>query len=898
MFHTLRATLGFAPAVAAALILTMTTPTTSSAQDGLPPLLDRALFFGDPEISGSQISPDGQYLSFIRPLDGTRNVWVKKVDEPFDTARPITNDQRRPIQGYFWSRDSRYVLFVQDQGGDENFNVYAVDPAAPNAPDQPVPAARNLTDAEGARAVIYSVPRNRPDVLYVGLNDRDAAWHDVYRVAIATGERTLLRENTERVAAWVFDTEGALRLAVRTTDAGDTDILRVDESGFTPIYSCSVFETCAPVRFRKDGRKVYQVTNKGNVDLMGLTLLDVATGQEELIESDPEGRVDIENAMFSDVTGDLIATVYDDERTRYRFHDEAFRSDYEFLAGRFPERDISFQSSTADERQWIIVVTSDTDPGQVLLFDRKDRALVPQYTVRDKIPREHLAPMTAITYRSSDGLEVPAFLTLPKGVAPKNLPLLVFPHGGPWARDSWGYSAYPQFFANRGYAVLQPNFRGSTGYGKKFLNLGNGKWGETMQDDITWGVKHLVTEGVVDPKRVGIMGGSYGGYATLAGLAFTPDVYAAGVSIVGPSNLITLLDSIPPYWESVRTIFNVRIADPTTPEGKAQLERQSPLNSAGKITSPLLVVQGANDPRVKQAESDQIVIALREHGLPVEYIVAPDEGHGFARPVNNMAMIAASERFLAKHLGGRHQAEMPDDVATRLREITVDPKSVTLTTAVDPSAVGTPAPAADLAAGTAAYDASVDMGGQTMSMSIRQEVSEVDGAWVVSEQVETPMGPMSDETVIDKGSLLTRKRSVKQGPVDLSIAFADGRATGTMAMGGQGKPVDVDLGGPVFADGAGAHQVIARLPLAEGYTTAYRNFDLQSQKVKVLELRVVGSESVTVPAGTFDAWKVEVTSASDGASQTMWVVKDDRRVAKTRSVVPAMNGAIITTELR
>ena len=293
--------------------------------------------------------------------------------------------------------------------------------------------------------------------------------------------------------------------------------------------------------------------------------------------------------------------------------------------------------------------------------------------------------MKAVRYPSSDGLQIPAFLTLPKNVAAKSLPLIVVPHGGPWARDDWGYDPYAQFLANRGYAVLQPNFRGSTGYGKKFIDGGNKQWGDKMQDDITWGVKYLVAEGIADPKRVAIMGGSYGGYATLAGLAFTPDVYTAGVSIVGPSNLITLLNSIPPYWEAGRKLFHERMGDPATPDGKAQLERQSPLNSAAKIKSSLLVVQGANDPRVKKAESDQIVIALRDRGFPVEYLVAPDEGHGFARPVNNMAMFAAAEKFLAKQLGGRYQEAMTPEVATRLKEITVDPKTVTLTKKTDPS---------------------------------------------------------------------------------------------------------------------------------------------------------------------------------------------------------------------
>jgi dipeptidyl aminopeptidase/acylaminoacyl peptidase len=648
------------------------------ARAELPPLVDREIFFGDPEISGAQISPDGRFISFIKPLDGVRNVWVKKTDEPFDTARPVTADTKRPIQSYFWSRDARYILWVQDQAGDENFNVYAVDPAATAAAGSKVPAPRDLTGAKGARAYIYHVSKRDPDLMFVGLNDRDPAWHDVYVLRISTGERTLLRQNTERIASWVFDLEDALRMAARVDPKGNTELLRVDAEGFTPVYGCSVLESCGPVRFHKDGKRVYLETNKGDVNLSRLVLLDLATGKDELVEADPEGRVDFGSPIFSDVTDELVGTAYVDDRTRVYWRDPAFKADYEWLKAKLGDMEIGMGASTRDERKWIIAAYSDVEPGTTYLFDRDRKTLDLQYRVRERLPREALSTMTAIRYKSSDGLEIPAYLVLPKGAAPKDLPLVTFPHGGPWYRDSWGYHSYAQFLANRGYAVLMPNFRGSTGYGKAFLNAGNGQWGDLMQDDITWGVKHLVAEGIADPKRIGIMGGSYGGYATLAGVTFTPDLYAAAVAIVAPSNLITLLNSIPPYWEAGRVIFYTRMADPNTPEGRAQLERQSPLNSAGKIRTPLMVVQGANDPRVKQAESDQIVVALRERKFPVEYLVAPDEGHGFARPVNNMAMMAAAEKFLARHLGGRYQSDMPADVAKRLVEITVDPETVKL----------------------------------------------------------------------------------------------------------------------------------------------------------------------------------------------------------------------------
>jgi dipeptidyl aminopeptidase/acylaminoacyl peptidase len=653
-------------------------PGTAAPAPGLPPIIDREILFGDPEISGASLSPDGALLAFLKPLDGVRNVWVKGIAEPFESARPVTADPSRPIPAFFWSWDSKYVLWVQDQAGDENYNVHAVDPRAAPAAGAKVPAARALTDAKGVRAVIYDLPKARPGVVLAGLNDRDPAWHDLHEIEIATGKRTLLHRNEQRFVGWTFDLEGRLRLGIRVDEKGETEILRVDPGAMSPIYRCGVLEECAPARFHRDGRRVYLVSNAGQGNLVRLALLDVATGQEELVEIDPRGRVDLREAVFSEATDELVGTAYDDERLRLVWRDPAHAADHAILQARFPDRDVLVTSTTRDDRLWLVSITGDVEPGEAHLFDRATKALTKQYRLRERLPREHLAPMTAIRYPSSDGLEIPAYLTLPRNVAPEGLPLVVFPHGGPWWRDSWRYHPYAQFLANRGYAVLQPNFRGSTGYGKVFLDAGNRQWGDRMQDDLTWGVRHLVEKGIADPKRVGIMGGSYGGYAALAGVTFTPDLYAAAVAIVAPSSLISLLATIPPYWEAGRVVFHTRMGDPDTPEGRAQLERQSPLTHAARIRTPLVVVQGANDPRVTKSESDQIVVALRERGYPVEYLVAPDEGHGFARPVNSMAVMAAAERFLARHLGGRFQADMTGEVARRLAEITVDPAGVAL----------------------------------------------------------------------------------------------------------------------------------------------------------------------------------------------------------------------------
>ncbi len=702
----------------------------SSIEAQAPPLIDRELIFGNPEYAGAQISPDGKYISFIKPYKDTMNVWVKGVDEPFDAARAMTADTARPVRSYFWSHDSKYILFVQDKGGDENFNVYAVNPADKPAAGSDVPSARNITDAKGIRALIQAVPKSDPDAIYVGINDRDKAWHDLYKVKISTGERTLISENKDRYQGMIFDNADKLRLATRAAQNGDTEILKIAADGkATKIYDCNSFETCGPIRFNKDNKRVYMQTNKGNLDLIELVLMDAETGAVTKVESDPLGKVDFGGANFSDVTDEMIATYYEGERERIYWKDKNFEKDYNTIKKRIGDRDLNFQSSTADESKLLVVSSSDVDPGTVWVYDRKTKNLRSLYQVREKLDRSALSPMKAVTYKSSDGLEIPAYLTIPKGSNGKNLPTVLFIHGGPWGRDSWGYHSYAQFLANRGYAVLQPNFRASTGYGKKFLNAGNNEWGQKMQDDITWGKKYLVEQGIADPKKVAIMGGSYGGYATLAGVAFTPDEYAAGVAIVAPSNLETLLQSIPPYWEAIRTVFYKRMGDPNTPEGLAQMKRQSPLTSADKIKTPLLVVQGANDPRVNKRESDQIVFALQKRNYPVEYLVAPDEGHGFARPVNNMAMIAASEKFLAKHIGGRYQESMTPEVGKRLSEITVDPKTVTLAPVKKADESG---PAANI---SGKWTMSVDAGGEVIDLAVEFKQTAADFSGTMSSMV-------------------------------------------------------------------------------------------------------------------------------------------------------------------
>ena len=865
----------------------------------LPPLVDREVFFGNPEISGGELSPDGRWVSFVKPLDGIRNVWVKAIDEPFEAARPMTADSTRPVQGYFWSQDSKVILFVQDQGGNENYHVYAVDPSADPAAGSPVPLARDLTPADDVRADIYAVPENDPDHILVGLNDRDPAVHDVYRIDIQSGERELVLQNDENVAAWVADLEGNLRLGIRQTDDGGWEILRVDGDVLTQIYTCSAEETCLPERFHKDGQRVYLQTNKGEGDLIRLELMDATTGATELVESDPESEVDFGGTVFSNATEELIGTFYVGDRTRYYPKSEDFARDLERVRAALPDGDFAFRSMTQEGGRMLVSVSSDVDPSSTYLYDRESGASELLYRVRPEVPSEHMAAMEAVRYTTRDGVEVPAYLTTPRGVEPGALAVVILPHGGPWARDQWGFDGIAQFLANRGYAVLQPNFRGSTGYGKKFLNLGNEQWGTgTMQHDITDGVRWLIEQGIADPGRVAIMGGSYGGYATLAGLAFTPDLYAAGVDIVGPSNIVTLLNSIPPYWKPLQKIFAVRVGDLNDPADVERLHSQSPLNSASAITAPLLVIQGANDPRVKKAESDQIVVALREKGQDVEYLVAANEGHGFANEDNNLAMFAKIEEFLATHLGGRYQEGMPPEIEETLADLTVDVGTVELASATGED-VGEPILAFDGSAvenGTQRYEQKAETQGRAIELTSTRLVTESEWegrpALLVVESSEGAMGSAVDSTWVDPQTLAPIRRTIHQGTATITLAFTDGAVTGEIQAGPQTLPVDVQTKGTVFAGGPALELGLSTLPLEAGTTSSIQLFEVLEGKVKPFRVEVQEAGAVATPAGSYEANPVALTPL-DGSTggQTIYVeTAEPHRVVKVDATLPAMMG--------
>jgi len=640
-----------------------------------PPLIDRTQFFADPEISDAQVSPDGRLLAFVKPIASTRNIWVKQIDEPFEKARPLTTAVGDAPQGLRWSRDSRYILFTQDHGGNVKFNLYAV-----GVEDKTV---RNLTDGITGSVEIVTLPEKAPDKVYVGLNDRDPSWGDLYSVQISTAKRELVRKNDYRIVQWRFDRDGNLKLVRRLLENGDIELDRVNQTGYTPLYTCSVTDTCWPTQFDPDGKRIYMGSNRGS-DLIRLVTLDVQSGREDVVASDPAGRYDSENTMFSSRTGALVATVFGDgTQPHYVWWDKQAEADFAWLQRKLPGKVLKF-TADADDGKWLVEALSDTEPGETYLFNRRTKALAFQYRLFPSLPRLALAHTSEIQYPSSDGVAIPAYLTLPKGVPPKTLPLLVMPHDGPWLRDYWGYSAMAQFFANRGFAVLQPNFRGSTGFGKKFLNGANRQWGELAQDDITWGVKHLVQDGTADPRRVVMFGMSYGGYAAMAGAAFTPDLYAAAVAMSGPSDLVAVVKSLSEFSGPARGMFLERIGDPTTPEGLAKLQKQSPINALENIKIPMMIIEGANDPLIKQAETDEIVAALRKRGMPVTYLLAKDEGHttihqigpshAWARSVNNLAVFVAAERFFGGIVGTCVQSTVEPEVEQRLKELIISAK--------------------------------------------------------------------------------------------------------------------------------------------------------------------------------------------------------------------------------
>ena len=857
------------------------------------PLIDREIFFGNPKISGAQLSPDGNYITVIKPLNGIMNIWLKKIHETFDEAIPITNDNRRPIRSYFWSRDSKYILYVQDKGGDENFRVYRIDPS--EASIGTIPKAVDLTPYDNIRAMISSLPKKYENKIFIGINDRDKAWHDYYSIDIATGEKTLILENTEKFNGVSFDLYGELKLASRSLNDGSNEILKKTDKGFERILISTLEESLSPLKFRKDGN-IYFISNVGIPDLMGLYLYDINSNEMSLIESDPEKQVDIQNVSFSQVTDEIIATIYLGDKKKIYWKNTEYEKDYNFLISQYPDAEIAITSESKDESLWIFYVNSDTDPGKAYLYERPSKKITHLYTPRPELPTESLVHMQSIKYASSDGLKIPAYLTLPATNDKVKVPGVVLVHGGPWARDYWGYNSFAQFLANRGYAVIQPNFRGSTGYGKAFLNAAINQWGEKMQDDLTYAANYLVANDICEPRSIAIMGGSYGGYATLAGLTFTPDTYAAGVSIVGPSNLFTLLDTIPPYWESARVMFHKRMGNPNTQEGKSQLTRQSPFFHAKIIKAPLLVAQGDNDPRVKTSESDQIVIAMRDSDLDVEYINFPDEGHGFAKPKNNMAFISVMEQFLATHIGGRYQKEVPEDLKEIINNVTVDISKLVMPTILSSEEKNKALPKLvhEIITGEYLYTLNLNMQGKEIKFDVNRSIKKEGNEVVITDTSNSAMGDMSDKTILSLSNFSPMKRFILQGPQIIKYNCKGNQIKGSVAMNGQETKFDFTSELDFCLEGPSLDTYLALINDNGG--SIIRVFDTQVQKIVTYKFTQVEQESI-------DGHDCShfLLQGIDGHEMkyNLWIAKGTHPLLiKKEYRIPEMGGALMTMTLK
>ena len=621
------------------------------SQREITPLIPREVLFGNPDRTSIQLSPDGATIAYLAPVDGVLNVWVGPADDPAG-VKPVTKDTGRGIRFYGWAYSNDRILYIQDKDGDENWHLYGVDLSTTET--------RDLTPVEGVQARIQEASPKFPHEILIALNDRLPQFHDLYLLNIDTGERRLVQEN-EGFVGFVTDDDYNVRLATRMTPDGGREILRQTDAGGWELFTKVEMEdtlTTSPVGFDKMG-KILHMTSSRDRNTAALIALDLETGEQTLIAEDPQA--DVSDIMIHPTEKNVQAAGFTYERKNWQILDESIADDLAYLRT-VADGEVEVVSRTLDDRYWIVAYMIDNAPVRYYRYDREEQRAQFLFTNRKALEGLSLAKMHPVIIASRDGLSLVGYYTLPAwsdndsdGRPDEPLPMVLVAHGGPWARDIWGYNAWHQWLANRGYAVLSVNFRGSTGFGKAFINASIREWGAKMHNDLIDAVNWAVQEGIADRERVAIMGGSYGGYATLVGLTFTPETFACGVDIVGPSNLVTLLESIPPYWQPQVALWATRVGDHRTEEGRAFLTERSPLTHVDRIQRPLLIGQGANDPRVKQAEADQIVQAMQDKQIPVTYVLYPDEGHGFARPENRLSFNAVAEAFLAQCLGGRHE---------------------------------------------------------------------------------------------------------------------------------------------------------------------------------------------------------------------------------------------------
>lgn len=606
----------------------------------LPPLIPRDVLFGNPEKASPKISPDGKRLAYLAPdAKNVLQVWVRTIGMTDDRA--VTQDEKRGIRQYYWAYDNKHLLYLQDIGGNEDFHLFATELATNKT--------RELTPYPGVRAGSVDLDENHPNTVVVSLNKRNKSIFDAHRIDLGTGEDKVDTENPGNVLGWSTDLDFVVRGATAMNADGSWDVMVRDaaDKPWRKLLHVEADDQAELAAFGKNPNDVYVISSHG-ANAVRLLKIDATTGKQSVVAEDK--NYDLGGTFVERKSNRPLAVAFVKARTEWSVLDDSVKEDFAVIA-KLQRGDFSVISRTVDDQKWIVSYTRDDGPTAYHLYDRKTRKDNFLFTAQPKLDKYKLAQMEPIEYKAQDGMTIHGYLTKPVGVEPKNLPTVLLVHGGPWARDQWGFDPLAQCMANRGYAVLQVNFRGSTGYGKEFLNAGNREWAGKMHQDLIDGVNWLVKQGVADQKKVAIAGGSYGGYATLVGLSFTPDVFCCGVDIVGPSSIVTLMKSIPPYWKPFLALFTKRVGDMEKEEDF--LNSRSPLYRADQITKPLLIGQGANDPRVKQAESDQIVKAIRDKKREVQYVVYPDEGHGFQRPENRLQFFAISEEFLAKHLGGR-----------------------------------------------------------------------------------------------------------------------------------------------------------------------------------------------------------------------------------------------------
>jgi dipeptidyl aminopeptidase/acylaminoacyl peptidase len=610
-----------------------------------PPLIPCEVLFGNPEKAQPRLSPDGNRLAYLAPVDSVMNVWVGPVDSTAGGAdyRPVTKDRIRGIRIYFWAEDNEHIVYLQDVGGNEDWRIHATDPETQET--------RDLTPFEEVQAQLLAKNKHFPDTLLVGLNKDNPQVHDIYRLSISGGELELVARNPGNVASWVADRDFRVRGAVAATPEGGFDLLFRDteDGGWRTLVRWGPEDALnsGPIGFSGDGERMYLLDSR-DANAARLVALDLRGGALEVLAGDE--RYDVGDVFVHPDTYDIQAVAIEKARAEWTVLDESIRADFEVIE-ELSRGDFAVTSRDRADENWLVAFTVDDRGASYYFYNRTEREGAHLFDARPDLSAYTLARMEPISFTARDGLTIEGYLTLPPGAGRSALPMVLNVHGGPWARDGWGYHPEAQWLANRGYACLQVNYRGSTGYGKQFLNAGNKEWGAAMHEDLVDAVNWAVEEGVADPERVAIYGGSYGGYAALAGATFTPELFRCAVDIVGPSNLITLINSIPPYWSTFLSTFHERVGNPETEE--EFLKSRSPLFSVERIKIPMLIAQGANDPRVKQAESEQIVAAMQEKGIDHEYLLFEDEGHGFARPENRLKFYAAAEKFLAEYLGGR-----------------------------------------------------------------------------------------------------------------------------------------------------------------------------------------------------------------------------------------------------